>query len=761
MSGYATTPTAAGLPPGAQQQAMFGATPGAAPTPGLFTPPTAPGHRGVAEVLEEAVRNGSTELLAGLKKQLAVFTSQPPNEAAAKKVLEDLMEDQTYLAVFAIMGEGAKVRWVWGMGKIFDPMGKMDVTTGYTAFVGDRSKSGSPPPMVKLPQQNMFKGVTVKTHYDDDAFVAYYDKEENSNSFFTAEDGATQESVWLPYLLYLPGELGAFVSKKSRTRQALLKEAKRLEADPTCAVSEGDLALVRKWCIGAATKATNSSNSSLYLGNLITVTSDAEEFHTCLQKKCDAILGPVGPQLGQVELEQARMQAFANTMVSSMMTMQNQLSRGQINTPGGGDASGLPKGRDFEAAEKVKIAALSGQDNYAGASSIWRELQSKTSLVSKRDEVAKRIATIANRLGYEFNQTIFLPKSFFDEVLACKFCCDEAVATFVNLDKGFSPQVFLETTLEFISEQQAEERAEDESKAQRTYTESLNLNKKKPRLPPTTFAELGPALATYAAGLEAFWTKNSPLLHDVLVFRNAMTLSQVVQMKKRFTSNVIVSHWYNICAQSRAYFATPISEADLRADPPRFPQSLLKHALNLFISGMPVEHAMFPTQWAPYRTPAGPTPTGASPFGTGSSGKQLEWGAPKDPPPGDNGNLTLDQRLSHCHPTIRAEFKELHELFDGKVRFMQLCHASNIGVKDLPFLYSCGSGDNNNLCYNNVMGVCNNPTCRRAHVLGRDLPQPFVDELCTKTRPGRDYLLKQEKAKGKGGGPGNKRARKS
>ena len=75
----------------------------------------------------------------------------------------------------------------------------------------------------------------------------------------------------------------------------------------------------------------------------------------------------------------------------------------------------------------------------------------------------KMLTAFETRTGYVVNPTIFIPEHFFKEVLALKVDYDEVVAKQTNLDRGFSAQVGLEVTLEYISDETSKERAGSDS----------------------------------------------------------------------------------------------------------------------------------------------------------------------------------------------------------------------------------------------------------------------------------------------------------
>lgn len=348
--------------------------------------------------------------------------------------------------------------------------------------------------------------------------------------------------------------------------------------------------------------------------------------------------------------------------------------------------------------------------------------------------------------GFPVTKTLFFPDKFFTDVLSLKLDCDEAVATYKNLGRGFSAQMCLPVTLAYIADQTEFERAEAESKGQRTFEESLKIGKASAvqRLPPNSLEQLKLATATYAALLRGFFKSSSPLYIDVLALRQAMELPQVVQKQECYTPDVIYPHWYAILNHSRAFFSVKVDEDDLQAQPPRYPTSMLSAGIQLFINAKPWEDATFPLEWKTLLCgPPKPPKGGAWSNGTpnhqhrgGGLGNEQQLSTGGTPPGNDGGDLNLD----HCHPTIRKEFKAYHETFGGVVKLVQLCDASNMSINDLPYLNAYGR---DNMCYSSILGICQNGNCDRTHVPQDKLPPDFVNELCARTKAGREYLIRK------------------
>ena len=107
--------TPGALTPLAQQAAMLGA-PGTGGTPFQLGTAGQGGtpHRGVATVVKDKLSKGKNNALTtGLKVQLEVFKAYDKQKADA--AWNSLHEDQMDLKVLAMLGDGKKVRFIWGV----------------------------------------------------------------------------------------------------------------------------------------------------------------------------------------------------------------------------------------------------------------------------------------------------------------------------------------------------------------------------------------------------------------------------------------------------------------------------------------------------------------------------------------------------------------------------------------------------------------------------------------------------------------------
>ena len=132
------------------------------------------------------------------------------------------------------------------------------------------------------------------------------------------------------------------------------------------------------------------------------------------------------------------------------------------------------------------------------------------------------------------------------------------------------------------------------------------------------------------------------------------------------------------------------------------------------------------------------TPTVPNPFHRGDSGggPQLQQ---------QSCGQISSNNLAHVHPDIQTSLQEYHERYVRRVAVQQLLEATNLTLKDLPYLTNLVDPVGKNwLCYNQCLGLCQHGrSCvfwrKRGHVSGKDLPTQFFRELIAKITPGLRY----------------------
>jgi hypothetical protein len=115
----------------------------------------------------------------------------------------------------------------------------------------------------------------------------------------------------------------------------------------------------------------------------------------------------------------------------------------------------------------------------------------------------------------------------------------------------------------------------------------------------------------------------------------------------------------------------------------------------------------------------------------GSSGATVISGVTAGSSKTQQSKAQAKLRQTNIHPLIKAAMEPYFKKIQS-VRLLQLLSHSNLTVDDLPTLPSTTT-----LCYNFILGYCNNPTCTRSegHVAATDITDEFATELLQKLRP--------------------------
>ena len=78
-----------------------------------------------------------------------------------------------------------------------------------------------------------------------------------------------------------------------------------------------------------------------------------------------------------------------------------------------------------------------------------------------------------------------------------------------------------------------------------------------------------------------------------------------------------------------------------------------------------------------------------------------------------------------------------------QVTMTHVCYAAGVKVPDAGTAQGFrGSGHGEDyMCLNFLVGYCSNGVCQHAHLLARELPKGYEEDLCTAVRPGVTKLL--------------------
>ncbi len=157
----------------------------------------------------------------------------------------------------------------------------------------------------------------------------------------------------------------------------------------------------------------------------------------------------------------------------------------------------------------------------------------------------------------------------------------------------------------------------------------------------------------------------------------------------------------------------------------------------------PLLRSSFPEQWNSSVTQARPA-TGivGVPMVIGTSGAAtVVSGVTAGSTKTTKTKAQTQLRQTNIHPIIKTGMEPYFKKVQS-IRLLQLLGHLNITVDDLPTLPSGVSGVSG-LCYNFILGYCNNPACTRldGHVAATDIPDEFATELMQKLRPAMAHFV--------------------
>jgi hypothetical protein len=749
-----------------QQQAAANGQP-SPPTQGQQAAQT---HQGLAAKLAGQIAAASVEDYdREFGRQQAVDTNYDEDKA---KAYMDAENHSLKLRVYGVMIKGStKVNIVWGFGKCEEEAAQLGDTT--LAFLGDRDEFDNMPSMYGLPKDNGYKWAGLEAVYDEGAFTTFYNDAGNANKYRpvpTRTTGAgTKTTVNLPRLILLPFEAGLGAVSEECTPAELFEEVTRLEGETTCKITTQHSVLIKNWLMGASQKGTG--NNSALAVELKTITVNSKEYRLYKQLKGEWMLGrstamansPAAvqgqntvadqrlDQMGRlVERSMAAMEALAKSNNNQSPPQQQQQSQ-QQSQPG----NPLMSIKRLEGSLGAAVCGWSGVIDVKDVPKAWLSLLSSKPLMDKRDDILEGVIAWGQARNYPVNEDYFLDKLFFTDMATGDLAVGEARATEYNIDRGFTPQWTLDTTLAFKRKKKDEEDAEDDTQHTRTMGEKLSLTKVASRKPPETLEELKVNTATFTGLTFVCFGSGCDLYQKLEAICATLHSPTVRQIKSLLTPLAIKQYHFALCNAARQFFyhrCKPSEFADGAI--PIFPRSSLHILIPFIQDGRPYENVSFPARWytsgASRQVGMQPWQYQAPPQVTGTQGPPLP---PTVKPPASFPKNTFD--MSGLHEVVKAEFGAYHAVYNGNVKMTELCRKSGITLSELkthPNFKNQSGGST--LCYIHVLGGCTNRACTRKHPKITELGAPFCADLCKQLKKGKEYLINNPVSGGKrAGGP--------
>lgn len=316
------------------------------------------------------------------------------------------------------------------------------------------------------------------------------------------------------------------------------------------------------------------------------------------------------------------------------------------------------------------------------------------------------------------------------------------------------------------------------------------------RRPAETYDELKLTLGTHCARTRYVWGPNCPYYQMCLAIRKAMDDTTVRLKREYFTKHMCRAFVWEILGASRRFFYQVVPPKSFEpGQRVKWPATDMQDLVEDMLKTRTPHCPTFPREWS-NRVLDGDTgrqgsgDTGSQGSGAiGGGGRQYQQRQqqgpaqppafqparqqPAFPPPAfPPGPVQQAGPFDHMHERFVELMRDYHDKHYGKVKLDAICSNSNpsIRVRDLASLPQYRRGDNNDLCYHNLLGVCTaciRQSCRYIAVPKWQLPQWFVDTLCNQIQSGVAYCARNDLPPpqrrnagggGRGGGRGGDRS---
>jgi len=429
---------------------------------------------------------------------------------------------------------------------------------------------------------------------------------------------------------------------------------------------------------------------------------------------------------------------------------------------------------------------------------IWRKFQtSKTDWKGNRDYLKEQMMSWSSATGNSIN-IVPQGKTAMDDIASLECAPGGATGNYEFLERGNSPLLCQVLTVAETKEAQERDIANEASAGNRTLSEALSLGKGDPRAPPRTFEAVQKMVATYAAKNYVLWGNRCGFYLALMDIVETMKLKSVVANAELFKMHACRQIVWAIYDDMSQYFLMRLTPDHFARSTPHcpvvFPRSRLASMLTNIVNGQGPYRLNFPYQWKA-KLPENGNGGGQQPRQQGSQQQQQQQhqgrrgrgydnnqggsqgygqhggnqngnnynnnnnnqggahgghhgnnGRHDDRgnngrPHGQNGGQQQQQQTTtHCHHRIAAMMRGIWQMFGKVVRFTELMRLANIRIGDLPTMdRHVGPTGNNRLCFNYLLGHCphfSRGTCTFDHVLGTNLANNLVDDICRLVTPG-------------------------
>ena len=548
------------------------------------------------------------------------------------------------------------------------------------------------------------------------ALSTFYNKDENRLKFFEAQDDKTSYK-WVPGFLVLPQELLAWFLENDPTAFELYKKLLSFfEGDTVPA----ELQFAIDWCICCCNKVPAMRKAF----TTILFSTKEEKCAEWFNQRIVTLLGPSRPD--------TRPQAIPPTPTTP----------GAATTP---TTVTPPSSRkpfmELSPTLEATFVILSSQSRPADVSPVWQQLVGAQEVVECAALLKSAFAEKREDLGITDGKPTDLDfEQIVTDLKNGKLPPGGRSFAFDKFAEGMSLVQCRALTSMEISRRDQKNAAAHASARNLTFKDSLNLQKRDPADPASTWVQVVKCLTAYGVLLATLFTE------DCKHFKQVWALRELIADKDDEEDDYFSAHVCRLIAfavlrDAHNYFNNIYQAADLNKTTIPFPSSSLttlgNHISELTIPPTPTN---FPRRWIAQGGEAGKGGGNGGSFGNGLGGgdkfgKGLGGGNSQQGGAFDAGGQIL-------HDDFKRLLAPLVDKNPRGVPIGAVCHAANTAFHNLPYLNIAENA--NQMCYRHIFGECTWRTCPRYHASQRELENTpeFRDELCKALEPGVKRLLK-------------------
>ena len=404
-------------------------------------------------------------------------------------------------------------------------------------------------------------------------------------------------------------------------------------------------------------------------------------------------------------------------------------------------------GRDYDEFQVAVLKGFAHTTNIGEIPAVWPHFQRSKHIEGHRDHIRRKMLDWARNTKpdqVQIDRGLYIPSPAIKDILALRFNPGGPTAEVATADQGLSILICRPLTAEGKAALRRREQLEATTKRRTLAEAELELTQSEPTMLPDNYSELHVCLGTYCALLHALFGERCVFYKHCFRLWTTMASEAVYDHRHLFTPVFCRQLVWAIIEYSRAYFAQRMSVDDFVGVHPGdiiFPRSNLIELEPILRTQTMLLRSSFPERWNPGSTQSF-SDAGTTAFHTvvgGSSGvtvvSGVTTGSTKTQKPKSQAKL----RQTNIHPLIKTAMEPYFKKVQG-IRLLQMLSHCNLTVDDLPSLQSSGAS---NLCYNFILGYCNNPTCTRldGHVAATDISDEFATELLQKLRPAMNEFI--------------------